>query len=65
MTYIHILALKEAQLKDEKFTEYFNKIAQAVVAAGAIGGKGSGVWRSIKRELENKSKRQKSILVDQ
>ena len=43
-------------LKDEKFTEYFNKIAQAVVSVGTIGGKGSGGWRSIKRELESKSK---------
>lgn len=42
-------------LKDEKFVEYFNKVAQAVVGIGAVGGKGSGVWRSLKRELEKKS----------
>jgi len=41
-------------LKDEKFVEYFNKVAQAVVSMGTTG-KGSGVWRSLKRELENKS----------
>ena len=46
-------------LKDEKFIEYFNKIAQAVISVGAVGGKGSGVWRSIKKELENKSKNKK------
>ncbi len=42
-------------LKDEKFIDYFNKVAQAVVSMGTVG-KGSGVWRSLKRELEKKSK---------
>lgn len=43
-------------LRDEKFIELFNSLAKGIVSAGAIGGKGSGVWRSLKRELENKSK---------
>ena len=47
-------------LKDEQFVEYFNKIAQVVVSAGTVG-KGSGVWRSLKRELENKSKDKKGF----
>lgn len=42
-------------MSDEKFIEYFNKLAQAVVSVGAVGGKGSGTWRSLKKELENKS----------
>ena len=42
-------------LKDEKFIDYFNKVAQAVVSMGTVG-KGSGVWRSLKRELEKKSR---------
>ncbi len=43
-------------LRDEKFIEIFNNLAKGVVSVGAIGGKGSGTWRSLKRELENKSK---------
>lgn len=42
-------------LKDEKFAAYFNKVAKTVVEMGAIGGKGSGGWRALKRELEKKS----------
>ncbi len=47
-------------LKDEQLVEYFNKIAQVVVSAGTVG-KGSGVWRSLKRELDSKSKDKKAF----
>lgn len=40
-------------LKDEKLASMFNNIAKTLVSAGAMGGKGSGGWRSLKRELEN------------
>lgn len=43
-------------LKDEKLQEFFNNTLQKIVALPATGGKGSGVWRYLKKELENKSK---------
>lgn len=41
-------------LKDERFVEYFNQVVKVIIGMGAIGGKGSGMWRSLRREIEKK-----------
>ena len=43
-------------LKDEKMKEFFNQIAQNLVAIPAKSGAGSGAWKYLKQELHKSSK---------
>lgn len=45
-------------LRDEDLKEFLNKTVQALITP-ATKGKGSGVWRYLKQELEKKSKNKK------